>query len=163
MHQDSSISLRPATQADEEFLYTVYASTRRDEVAAFGWDEAEQQAFLRMQFGLRERSYRMQFPFAEYSIILLDGAPAGQMIVNRTADAIQITDIAVLPEYRKNGIATSLIGDLQDESRKAGKPLTGHVDRQNEIALRVWSRLGFIVTGETEVLFEIEWNAPKVK
>src|SRR5437868_1826613 len=96
------ISLRPAVSADEEFLFAVYSSTRRDEVAAFGWDEAQQIAFLQMQFVVRQRSYEMQFPASEYYIILLNETPAGQLIVDRDGGQISLTDIAILQEFRNN-------------------------------------------------------------
>ena len=44
------VTLRPACADDEGFLLALYASTRQDEMAAWGWDAAQQEMFLRMQF-----------------------------------------------------------------------------------------------------------------
>ena len=45
-----NISRRPVRPDDQEFQLKLYASTRRAEIAGFGWSEAQQEAFLRMQF-----------------------------------------------------------------------------------------------------------------
>lgn len=155
------ITLRPATDADEAFLLGVYASTRAGEVAAFGWGEAEQRAFLEMQFSVRQRAYAMQFPDAKCSIVLCDGEPAGEIIVDRSNARIELTDIAVLPEFRGRGIATHLIRELQNGAAEAGFPLTLTVDRANANAFNLYSKLGFTVTAETELNFSMEWGAPK--
>jgi len=45
-----SIDLRAATASDEPFLFALYASTREHELAAWGWEPAQRDAFLRMQW-----------------------------------------------------------------------------------------------------------------
>lgn len=158
---ESLITLRPANDGDEAFLLAVYASTRSGEVAAFGWDAAQQRAFLEMQFSVRQRAYAMQYPDAKCSVVLCDGEPAGEIMVDRSKTRIELTDIAVLPEFRGRGIATRLIRDLQNEAAKAGLPLTLSVDRANVNAFNLYSKLGFTVTGETEFNLVMEWAAPK--
>ena len=44
------ITLRCIAPEDEPFLYRVYAGTREEELAPLGWDEAQKNEFLRMQF-----------------------------------------------------------------------------------------------------------------
>ena len=66
---EPNLFLREATPEDEPFLLEVYASTRVDELAGLGWSNDQIQAFVRMQFLARERSY----PRVDSRIILLDG------------------------------------------------------------------------------------------
>lgn len=152
------IQLRSTTEADQPFLLGLFASTR-PEIAQLGWDDAAQQAFISMQFAMQTRSYGMQFPSAEHSIILFEGAAAGRMIVTREARSIQLTDIAVLPLYRSRGIAATLIRQLQEEAAKAGKPVELTVDRSNSPALQLYRKLGFEVTGENEIHLSMRWTA----
>jgi ribosomal protein S18 acetylase RimI-like enzyme len=156
MHRE--ITLRHAIDDDEEFLFAVYSGDRRNEVAAFGWDEVQQRAFLQMQFVVRQRSYEMQFPTAEYYMILLDGTPAGELIVDRGGGQISLTDIAVLQEYRNNGIATYLIRQLQNEAAESRKPMVLCVDKNNATAKKLYEKLGFAITGETDLLFSMKWD-----
>lgn len=153
-----TIRLRPVLDDDEEFLCDVYRGTRRDEVAAFGWDEAQQDAFLNMQFTARQRAYKMQFSRARHSIILFTEIPAGRIIVDRTNDRIVLIDIAVLPEYRGQGIATHLIRQLQDEATESMKVVVLRVDKTNVAARDFYERLGFSVAGETDILNSMEWK-----
>jgi ribosomal protein S18 acetylase RimI-like enzyme len=152
------IRLRPAGPDDEEFLYRVYASTRADEVAAWGWNEAQQEAFLRMQFKMQQQAYGWQFRGAEHSIILCDEERAGRMIVVRTEVEIRLTDIALLPEFRNTGAGTFLVRDLQAQARAAGLPVRLRVLKSNLAARRLYERLDFKLTDEDDVNFNMEWK-----
>lgn len=159
-----NISLRPSAPEDEEFLYRIYASTRADEVAAWGWPEPQQDAFLRMQFNAQQRAYEWQFPGAAHSIILCDEEPAGRLIVVHTADQeLRLTDITLLPEYRNSGAGTRLIRDLQAQAATYGLPLRLRVLKTNVAARRLYEQLGFSLTGESDMNFMMEWKEETMK
>ena len=42
------VTLRPLHADDELFLFALYCSTRADEIAAWGWEPAQREAFLQM-------------------------------------------------------------------------------------------------------------------
>lgn len=151
------ISLRASGPEDEGFLYQVYASTRADEVAAFGWNEAQQAAFLRMQFGAQQRAYEWQFPGAEHSVIISDGELIGRLIVVQTEPEIRLTDITLLPAHRNAGVGTLLIKELQARAEAAGLPLRLRVTRENAAARRLYERLNFSPTGESDTHLMMEW------
>lgn len=56
------ITFRPITPEDVEFLYTVYASTRTEELAVVDWTEAQTAAFLRVQFNAQRQAYQETYP-----------------------------------------------------------------------------------------------------
>jgi ribosomal protein S18 acetylase RimI-like enzyme len=151
-------TLRPATGEDREFLYEVYCSTRHSEVAQFGWDEVQIAAFLRMQFDMRERAYKMQSPTAKYGIVMFGTEQAGSMITEITNKKIGLIDIVVLPQYKRNGIATNLIKQLQNEAAASDKAVMLHVDKLNSNAFKLYERLGFLISGENELMYEMEWR-----
>src|ERR1700704_5042809 len=91
-----SITLRAATPVDRDFLLTVFASTRSNELAALGGNSPEAQACAQMQFTLQQQAYSAAHPAAENSIILLAEQPIGRMLVERTDAAILLIDIAIL-------------------------------------------------------------------
>ena len=132
------LNLRPATPDDEPFLLEVYASTRIDELAGLGWNDDQKQAFIKIQFLARERSY----PRVDDRIILLDGRAVGRMLVDRNEAEILLRDIALLTEYRNTGIGSRLINDLMQEAAAAGKPIKLHVVSSSP-AVRLYERLGF--------------------
>ncbi|MBV9280115.1 MAG: GNAT family N-acetyltransferase [Chloroflexi bacterium] len=154
-----AVTLRPAGEEDEGFLYAVYASTREEELAVTGWSEAQKEAFLRMQFAAQHRHYHTYYPEADYQVILVDGRPAGRIYVARQQDEILLIDIALLPAYRSGGIGTGLIGDLLAEARGSGRPVRLHVEPFNR-ALRLYQRLGFSRIGEQGLYWLMEWLPP---
>ena len=150
-----NVELRAAEPDDEEFLRRVYASTREDELRAVPWDDAQKAAFLRMQFDAQAASYREHYADGAFHVVVLDGEPAGRLYVHRGDGELRIVDISLLPEYRGNGIGTSLLRDLLAEADEAGKRVTIHVERLNP-ALRLYERLGFSVAEDKGVYLFLE-------
>jgi GNAT superfamily N-acetyltransferase len=152
---DRTISLRPITAEDRDFLYRVYASTREDEMQLVDWDDAQKQAFLHMQFTAQHKYYTEQFTQAQFDIIEQDHQPIGRLYVDRRADEIRIVDIALLPAYRKQGIGSRFLKDLLAEARQAGLPVSIHVERNNP-ALQLYRRLGFQPVSDSGVYILME-------
>ena len=152
--QDEQVNLllRDVTTEDEPFLFEVYASTRIDELTGIGWNDDQKQAFIKMQFIARERSY----PRVGNRIILLNGRPIGRMMVDRSEAAILLRDIALLTEYRNAGIGSRLITDLMKEASSAGKPIELHVLASSP-AVRLYERLGFRSSGDDGAYLEMKW------
>ena len=146
------LKLRDATPDDESFLFEVYASTRIDELEGLGWDDNQKQAFIKMQFFARERTY----PRVDNYIILANERPVGRILVNRNEAGILLHDIALLTEFRNAGIGSRLIQDLMKEATAAGKPITLHVFTMSP-AVRLYERLGFVRTGDDGAYLEMKW------
>ncbi len=151
-------TLRPVVPGDEEFLYRTYASTRTEELAPVPWTEAQKAAFLRMQFGAQSRDYAANYPHAAFLVILVDGAPAGRLYVDRRQDELLIVDIALLPEHRGGGVGGAILRDLLAEAAAARKPVRIHVEHMNP-ALHLYERLGFRPIGDQGVYLLMEWTA----
>ena len=133
----------------------MYASTRAEELAVVPWDDAQKDAFLRMQFDAQDAWWRENYAEASFDVILADGEPAGRLYVHRGPSEIRIVDIALLPEHRGGGIGTSLLRELFTEADESGKSVTIHVERMNP-ALRLYERLGFAVAEDKGVYLFLE-------
>lgn len=153
-----AVVLRPILPDDEQFLFEVYESTRADELAQLPWNEAQRAAFLKMQLNARDQSYRMYYGELDDRIILMQNQRAGRLIVSRTDKEITLVDIALLPEYRNAGIGTALIKDLFAEADKMNRPVRLQVARMNPRAHRLYTHLGFTVSGEDQMYFQMEWQ-----
>jgi len=149
-----SVDVRDATDADDEFLCHLYASTRAAEVSAFGWSPYQVDSFLRSQYHTQKKSYRMQMPDSVVSVVFFGGNAAGRLIVDRGADVINLVDIAVLPQFRRAGIAGTLIRQLQGE----GRPVKLLVDKGNPDAIRLYGSLGFVVIDESDFDLSMRWT-----
>ena len=149
------ITLRPETADDEPLLYELYRNLRAAEVAAFGWDAAQQDAFLKMQFKARQQQYDFQYADGEHGIVVEEGRGIGRLLVLRSESEIRLVDIALLPGRQGSGIGSRLIQRLLDEGDGAGKPVTLHVEKDNP-ALRLYERMGFVKVRETGDRFFME-------
>jgi len=153
------VSIRPERLPDDgDFLLSVYASTR-PELTGSGWPEKQQDAFVRMQFDAQTRHYRESFPDAAYSVICVDGEPAGRLIVNYAGDQILIVDIALLPEFRRTGIGSGLVRRLLERADADHLPVRCHV-LHDSTARRFWEQAGFAAQGSDGVYVAMERPPP---
>ena len=153
----NTVSLRPTTEADEDFLRTVYAATREEELALVDWTEAQKSAFLRMQFDAQDKHYREAYGNAQFLVIERDRRPVGRLYISRRERDIRIMDIALLAEGRNAGVGTALLREILDEAARASKSVSIHVERFNR-AMRLYERLGFTKVDEHGVYYLMEWK-----
>jgi ribosomal protein S18 acetylase RimI-like enzyme len=150
-----AVSLRPASDADLELLYTVFRSTREEEFARAPWNDAERDAFFRMQFIAQHTHYHTYYAEASFDVLLVGDAPAGRLYVLRGEREIRVVDIALLPMYRGAGIGSQLLTDLFAEADREGKTVTIHVEVENP-ARRLYDRLGFVLIEDKGVYLLME-------
>jgi RimJ/RimL family protein N-acetyltransferase len=152
-----SVTLRPVTPEDEEFLLRVYASVRAEELARVPWSDAQKEAFVKAQFAAQQLHYQQHNPGATHDIILLNEQSIGRLYVARRDAEIRIMDITILPEHRNQGLGTPLIKDLMDEAARMAKPLTIWVESFNP-SHRLFERLGFLIREDDRVNHLMEWR-----
>ena len=152
------LSVRPMTDEDLPFIAALYASTRTQELAATGWPEAMQQAFLTQQHQAQDRHYRTVWPDAERLIVELGNVPVGRLYLGWSDDRVRVIDISLLPEARRRGSGSALLRDLQRQARAAGLAVALSVVPGNP-ALRLYERLGFVaVAGLDPSRQEMIWT-----
>ena len=151
-----AVALRPVAPADEEFLLSVYASTRAEEMALVPWTDEQKRAFIKMQSDAQRRSYEENYAGITYSVVLCDGRPCGRLWVSRPPEEIHLLDIAVLPEFQNRGVGTVLLRQLIEESEREGLPLRHMVFLSNDDATRFYERLGFARVERHGMYWEME-------
>ena len=155
------VALRPATPADRELLFRVYASTREEELAPVPWPPEAKEAFLRQQFDAQDAWWRTHYAGATFEVVVVDGRDAGRLYLWEGPSEVRIVDVALLPEARRGGIGTTLVRDVQERAAAAGKSVTIHVERMNP-ALRLYERLGFRLVEDKGVYLFLEWRRDAV-
>lgn len=151
------VTLRPVEDGDLEFLRYLYATTREQEMALVPWSAGEKEAFLTQQFEAQHAFYTERFAGAEFSLVLVDGVPAGRLYVDRRDDEIRLIDIALTPEHRGRGIGGRLLRELLHEAGERQLPVRIHVERNNP-ALRLYRRLGFEPVDDNGIYHLMEWR-----
>jgi GNAT superfamily N-acetyltransferase len=155
----NDVTLRPATEADREFLVGIYASTRDEELSQVSWAPGQREAFVRMQFDAQDADYRQRNPEGTFDVIEVGGRPAGRLYVDRRPGDIRIVEISLAPEFRGAGVGGQLIARLMDEAAVSGCTLSIHVEIHNRAA-ELYARTGFDVVAEHGLYRRMEWTAP---
>jgi ribosomal protein S18 acetylase RimI-like enzyme len=109
------------------------------------WDEEIQRDFFRR----RVESGAME-------VIESQGQLAGILEVERAPAYLSIVNIELAPAFQRHGIGSGIIRELQDEAASRSVPLRLQVMKVNP-ARRLYERLGFVKTGETETHHLMEW------
>lgn len=157
--QDGAWRMRLSTAADRAFLCRLYASTRQQELQAWGWDSAAQAAFLDLQFRAQQAQQQRCWPDARDEIVLVSGEPAGRRLVHRSPAGIHLVDIALLPERRGCGLGSALVCELLDEAAQMGSALSLQV-LAGSPAQGLYERLGLRATGaSTAPYVGMAWRA----
>jgi ribosomal protein S18 acetylase RimI-like enzyme len=154
----SVATTRPVAESDEDFLRAVYASTRVEDIALLDWDLTQQEDFLNSQFQARQRYLATYFPDADGQMVLVDNQPAGYLYVSKAGGAVQVLDIALLPEYRCVGIGTALMTALMSDAAELNQPVQSYVAQYNYRALRFYKRLGFSEVDDRGLHYLMEWE-----
>ncbi|MCA8992083.1 MAG: GNAT family N-acetyltransferase [Planctomycetaceae bacterium] len=153
------IDYRPIQDSDRQFLFTLYASTREEELRPVPWSAEDKVAFLKMQFEAQHSHYMKEFTSAAFDVIELDGQAIGRLYLDRWDDQFRIIDIAILPTHRGQGIGGQIMQSILDEAASAGKPVTIHVEGNNP-AQRLYKRLGFKKVDDTGIYHLMRWDPP---
>jgi GNAT superfamily N-acetyltransferase len=127
---------------DGAFLLSVYDAFRRPELSMLGWSESELGAFIRTQFEAQTLHFTTVFPGADNVVVLVDGEPAGRLLVDRSDTMVRIVDIVLLPDFRRIGVGGRVVRLLLAEADTLGLPVTCNVALDN-VARGFWEHLGF--------------------
>ncbi len=150
------ITYRPIDENDIEFLHKVYASTRADELAQTDWSAQQKDDFTRMQFDLQHTQWMQNYPKASFEIIYLKETPVGRLYIDRREDQIRIIDIALLAEFRRKGIGSTIMQVLIAEADQRNCPLSLHVEVNNP-ALSLYKNLGFQIVEDKGVYYLLKY------
>ncbi|NLK70714.1 MAG: ribosomal protein S18-alanine N-acetyltransferase [Clostridiales bacterium] len=74
---------------------------------------------------------------------ILDGCVIGYVVASFVLDEVNIDNIAVLPEYRRAGIARALLNRVEEEIRSFANCIMLEVREGNESAIALYSSLGY--------------------
>lgn len=152
-----NIRLRPPVEADRDDLIRIYEASREIELATVPWDAAQKREFAELQLTAQTNHYREYYPEATESIIEFDAETAGRLYVDRGPEQIAILDITVLPEFRRRGIATQIVRDLQAEARNS-RSIRVFVESFNAASAAFFTAHGFEPVGQEGMNVRFEWR-----
>lgn len=137
---------RAANVGDLQLLYEIHRAALKEHVVrTFGqYDE-----------GFQRENFEKTTDLGTHQLFFDGAAPVGFWSVTRSSKTVTIQRIAVVPAYQNRGIGSSLIRELIDVARAAGRRLELQVFATNR-ARRLYERLGFRVVRASATHFEME-------
>ena len=93
--------------------------------------------------------------FSRFFVALCDGQVAGYIGAHNVVGEVYITNVAVFPQFRRQGIAEALIKKLMDisQSEKA-EFITLEVRKSNMGAINLYTKMGFKEVGSRKNFYE---------
>jgi len=145
-----SLSSRLATLADFDFAREVHHLAYREVVLRqFGsWDDA-----------LQDRYFQENWDDGPIKILLCDGVPCGYVGVDyqQALGGIRLRELVIAPKYQRRGLGTSFLRSLFESAVADSVPIRLKVLKSNP-ARRLYARLGFRETNETDTHVVMEWR-----
>lgn len=147
-----------ASEADDGFLFQVYASTREQEIAEWGWTKQQQEEFLQMQYTCQKRSYESNYPHMEWYVIVHRQEPIGRLLINKQHDYWTLADMTILPVYQGRGYGSQLLQELLESANQAGANIGLHVATTNQRARYLYKKHGFQEIDHSGIYVQMEWK-----
>ncbi len=140
------LTLNTATEADFEFVRKVHHLAYRDMVIRqYGeWDDSIQDEF-----------FKNSWDRLPHKIIVCDGEPCGYCCLLESEDAIDVMELAILPEWQGKGIGSDLLKTVIEKGKSLGVSSRLNVMKTNDGAKRLYERLGFEVFDMTATHFKM--------
>lgn len=141
-------SARPARRDELEALFAIHRSAMQTYVTQTwgSWDDAFQLEF-----------FSDHWP-ANRLAIEVDSVLAGFLDLDESPERIWVENLELSPAHQGQGIGAAILTGLQRQAAATDLPVALQVLKVNP-ARRLYDRLGFRQTGETETHYQMTWEA----
>jgi ribosomal protein S18 acetylase RimI-like enzyme len=141
--QEPALTLRPALEGDEPFLFELRKATMTEHLARVGEsiDDAQHRARLRHRYDTAR-------------VICLDGTPAGLLKAYRTENEWIVVQLQIAPAHQGHGMGERVLQTILLDAQADALPVTLKVLKGNP-AKRLYERLGFEIVDEDEIQFHM--------
>ena len=135
---------REAQPQDIEYLTQLRLRTIHEHIVRAGTD-----------LSYEEHELRARTRLECCSILTVEGRNVGMVKILRTTESWTIEQLQVEPEFQGRGIGAAIVRQTQEAAKAEGAKLRLGVLKANP-ALRLYTRLGFVVLGEANGIVEME-------
>lgn len=140
-----AVTRRPSTAADIPLLRSLFADAHL-ELACLPTDTRF--VLVDMKFRAHRRTLAAKHPRATDQIIVVNGADAGRVLVDRTGDTTRIVDITIGLGHRRSGVAHEVMDELVREADKTGRTVEVTAWSGNTAAVALAESAGFVAASD---------------
>lgn len=144
------IDVVPMEKTDESFEFAL--AVKRDALGPhiaerWGWDDE-----------LQRKQQADGWAALTFFRIVRDGASIGTVSLEEASDHLTLIGFYILPSFHRKGIGTEVLVKILSEANAKRLPVRLRCLKWNP-ALALYTRHGFVVTGETDTHFRMERTA----
>ena len=141
-----SVSVRPATSSDIDFLTDVVIEATMDQGRLpDDFDEVD----FRAGFGTwTSEQVDGDGHGSSIQVVVVDGEDAGRLRVVRRDGLVEIAGLQLMPAHQSRGVGREVVQVVVDQARADGLPVELGVEKDNPRARAFWERCGFAYVGE---------------
>ncbi len=100
-------------------------------------------------------SEELSNPYARFFVCIADGQVCGYIGAHNVVGEVYITNVAVSPLHRGQGLGTMLVGFLKEYSKLENADfITLEVRKSNAVAIKLYDKMGFKVVGERKNFYD---------
>ena len=103
-------------------------------------------------------NFRKEFESSKTAIVTSDGNTVGFVQTVENDDEIYLRYLALVPEAQGRGLGTDLIKNLQANAAGRGLPIRLSMLRTNSRVAKLYERLGFVPSEESDSFTEMIWR-----
>jgi RimJ/RimL family protein N-acetyltransferase len=140
-----AVQRRAATPADLPLLRSLFADSRMELVAL---SPDSRFVLVDMQFRAQRQQLRAQFPRAEHEILVVDGTDVGRIVVDHSGPDVRIVDITIALGHRRQGIASTVLSEITDDAKAAGRDVRVALWSGNAAARATCERVGLAAVSD---------------
>lgn len=137
-----AVSLRTAAAADDAFLRRLYLDARPEL-------RLLPRQLLELQMAAQQAQYRRDHPGAVDEIVEVQGEPVARCWTAGDGDELQLLDLAVRADRRRQGIGRAVLDMVADRAAAQGTRVRLMVWSANADARRLYRTAGFVEVGES--------------
>ncbi len=94
-------------------------------------------------------------PHARFFVCIEDGVVCGYIGAHNIVGEVYITNVAVSPCHRGQGLGAMLVGFLKEYSKAENADfITLEVRKSNSVAIKLYDKMGFKVVGERKNFYD---------
>jgi len=142
------ISYRQAEENDFDLTLKIKSRSIRQYIEQiWGWDDHAQLAYHKKQFNPKH-----------LKIILYHNTEVGLIDMEETIDTFFLANILVDQDFQGQGIGKSVMKDIIEQATQQNKKIELQVFKINTRAKKLYEKLGFNITGETDLHYKMRYD-----
>lgn len=150
-----NLIFKSETKEKKDFLFSLYISTREDELSVTSMSEREKKLFLQQQFEAKEKDYSSKFQKANFLIIKRKKKDIGRLVYS-VNDKVHLIDIAFIKKARSQGFGREVIDALITYAKEKNKNFELSVAIDNTQALKLYKNLGLRVVRQNGYYLDMQ-------